>query len=85
MGFHYKTGGYVGGCGAQIGGLLLMPFVALVIGIFEYIPFWCVCLGVIALYALLLIIAPIIEKIQDKQLDKEMKKLKREKENQLHS
>lgn len=80
MGFHYRDGGYVGGCGAQIGGLLLVPVVALVIGIFDYIPFRYVFWGAIALFILFLIIGTIIGKIQDKQFEKEMEELKRKKE-----
>ncbi len=67
MGFHYRDGSYVGGCGAQIGGLLLIPVGALVIGIFDYIPFRYVLWGIIGIFLILYLIGLIIEKREKKQ------------------
>lgn len=67
MGFHYKDGSFVGGCGAQIGGLLLIPVVALVISIFDYIPFRYVIWSLLGIFLIVYLIGWIIEKQENKK------------------
>lgn len=67
MGFHYKDGSFVGGCVAQIGGLLLIPVVALVISIFDYIPFRYVIWSLLGIFLIVYLIGWIIEKQEDKK------------------
>ena len=60
-------GSFVGGCGAQIGGLLLIPVVALVISIFDYIPFRYVIWSLLGIFLIVYLIGWIIEKQEDKK------------------
>lgn len=73
MSFRNSDGSYVGGCGAQIGGLFLIPVMAFVI---EYLPWRVITIVIIAIFALLIIVS-IIYNMTSKELREERNEKKR--------